>query len=198
MKRKYLKQNNKPNKKELNKFSLLKNIIKNIEKDYIFLAFNIWADHVYKDEDENNLANYQSSFQFKSGNSLNYINGQNEVFSKENNFNSNYDEQENFFKSQSKKYLIEWGNNSIKRKVQNENNLKGIEESLRTNRSEKVFNKKEIKNNKINRNNVQNPYNIKFSNIRNRGNNYINGIKSKKTNKKRKNDFSLITLTDEE
>ena len=41
MKRKYLKQNNKPNKKELNKFSLLKNIIKNIERDYIFLAFNI-------------------------------------------------------------------------------------------------------------------------------------------------------------
>jgi len=72
------------------------------------------------------LDNYQWSFQFKSGNSLNYINGQNEVFSKENNFNSNYDEQENVFKSQSKKYLIEWGNNSIKRKVQNENNLKGF------------------------------------------------------------------------
>ena len=37
MKRKYLKQNNKPNKKELNKFSLLKNIIKNIERNYFFL-----------------------------------------------------------------------------------------------------------------------------------------------------------------
>ena len=198
MKRKYIKQNKKLYKK--NKLTLLKDIFKNLERDYLSHAFNIWAVPEYKDENENIFVNYQIDFQPNSENNLDYINGQDEVIKREKNYNSNNDRQEADCKNHNEKYLIELGYNSIKRKTENENenNLKVREESLISNKEEKIYEEKGNKRNKINRNNIPILCNIKLSNIRKKRNYFSNGIKSKKTNRKKRNDFSLLTLTDEE
>ena len=196
MNKRYIKQNKKFNKKEINKYSTLKNIIKNIERNYLSFAFNIWAEPFHTEENENIYVNYHSS-KINSQNNSNFIN--NDIFNRENNLNYKNGRPVNDLK----KYIIEWRKNSIKRIEQNENdnNFKmNNKDSLKSIKSDKIYKKKEVKRPKTNRNNIPVPYKIKLSVVQNNNNSNkdLSEIKLKKDNEMKKNDFSLLILTDED
>ena len=128
MNKKNIKQIKKISKKDLIKFTLLKNIIKNLERDYLSLAFSIWADPVPKEESENIFIDYYNSEKYKyKTNIKRYANEQEESLNGEYNFISNRKELENELKNQRKQHINEYEKNSIKRiiKNDNENMLKG-------------------------------------------------------------------------
>ena len=168
MNKKNIKQIKRITKKDLTKYSLLKSIIKNLEKDYLSLAFSIWADPVPKAESENIFIDYYNSDKYKT-NIKKYANEQEESLSGDYNFISNGKELENELKNQRKKHIFELEKNSFKRmlKNENENKLKESHNSLRFNKSENIYKKKEIKKSKINRNIIPNTYKIKLSDIQN-------------------------------
>jgi len=172
MNKKNIKQIKKITKKDLAKYTLLKNIIKNLERDYLSLAFSIWADPVPKEESENIFIDYYKSGKYKN-NIKKYSNEQEESLNGEYNFISNRKELESELKNQRKQHINEYEKNSIKRiiKNDNENKLKGSYNSLRSNKSENIYKKKEIKKSKINRNIIPNTYKIKLSDIQNNNNN---------------------------
>ena len=172
MNKKNIKQIKKITKKDLTKYTLLKNIIKNLERDYLSLAFSIWADPVPKEESENIFIDYYKSGKHKN-NIKKYSNEQEESLNGEYNFISNRKDLEKELKNQRKQHINEYEKNSIKRiiKNDNENKLKESYNSLRSNKSENIYKKKEIKKSKINRNIIPNTYKIKLSDIQNNNNN---------------------------
>ena len=168
MNKKNIKQIKKISKKDLAKYTSLKSIIKNLERDYLSLAFSIWADPVPKEESENIFIDFYNSEKNKK-NIKRYANEQEESLNGEYNFISHRKELENELKDQRKQHLNEYEKNSIKRiiKNENENKLKASYNSLRNNKSENIYKKKEIKKSKINRNIIPNTYKIRLSDIQN-------------------------------
>ena len=168
MNKNHIKQFKKTNKKELTKYTLLKGIIKNLERKYLSFAFNILADSASKEESGSIfIDDYNSK---KNKNIIkNYENEQEESIKGNYNYISNDRELDNEFRKQRKQYVIQYGKNSIKRIIPNENekNLKGSNVSLKSNRIENIYKKKEIIRSKINRNNVPIPYRIKLNEIQN-------------------------------
>ena len=146
MNKKNIKQIKKLSKKDLDKYTSLKRIIKNLERDYLSLAFSIWADPVPKEESENIFINFYNSDKYKK-NIKRYPNEIEESLNGEINFISNRNKLENELKSQRKQHLNEYEKNSIKRIIKNENEdkLKGSYNSLRSFKSENIYKKKEIK-----------------------------------------------------
>ena len=196
-----IKQIKKISKKDLIKYTLLKNIIKNLERDYLSLAFSIWADPVPKEESENIFIDYYNSEKYKyKTNIKRYSNEQEESLNGEYNFISNRKELENELKNQRKQHINEYDKNSIKRiiKNNNENMLKESYNSLRSNKSENIYKKKEIKKSKINKNIIPNTYKIKLSDIQNYNNNKTEIIEpySRKQNEGRRVS-ALLDISDE-
>ena len=197
MNKKNIKQFKKSSKKDLTKYSLLKSIIKNLERDYLSLAFSIWADPVPKEESENIFIDYYNSKKYKT-NIKKYANEQEESLNGEYNFISNKKELENKLKNHRKQHINEYEKNTIKRMIknENENKLKGSYNSLRSNKSENIYKKKEIKKSKMNRNIIPNTYKIKLSDIQNNNKTEIIEPYSKKQNEGRRVS-ALLDISDE-
>ena len=165
MNKNHMKQIRKTNKKEQTKYTLLESIIKNFERRNLSFAFNKWADPSSKEESGNIfIDDYNSK---KNKNHLKFYENDQEESTKGNyEYFSNDRILGNEFRKQRKEYVIQYGNNSIKRiSTENKNNMKGSFASLTNNRIENIYKKKEILRSKINRNNVPIPYRIKLNDI---------------------------------
>ena len=164
MKKNHMKQLRKTNKKELTKYILLKGIITNLERKNLSFAFNIWADPGPKEESEGIFIDDYNSKKIRN-NIKNYENEEEESIKGNYNYTSNDREIDNEFRKQRKQYVIQYGKNSIKRIIstENEKNLKRSNVSLKSNRIENIYKKKEIIRSMINRNNVPIPYRIKIN-----------------------------------
>ena len=196
MNKNHMKQLRKTNKKELTQYTLLKGIIKNLERKYLSFAFNVWADSSPKEESEGIFIDDYISKNNKN-NIKNYENEQEESIKGNYNYISNDRELDNEFRKQRKQYVIQYGKNSIKRIIstENENKLKGSIVSLKHNRIENIYKKKEIINRHINRNNIPIPYRIKLNG--NQKNN-ITDPDVKKEYGKQKAKTPLLKINDEE
>ena len=197
MNKNHMKQIRKTNKKESTKYTLLKSLIKKLERNYLSFAFNIWADPVPKEESENIFIDYYNSKKYKT-NIKKYANEQEESLNGEYNFISNKKELENKLKNHRKQHINEYEKNTIKRMIknENENKLKGSYNSLRSNKSENIYKKKEIKKSKMNRNIIPNTYKIKLSDIQNNNKTEIIEPYSKKQNEGRRVS-ALLDISDE-
>jgi hypothetical protein len=199
MNKKNIKQIKKISKKDLIKFTLLKNIIKNLERDYLSLAFSIWADPVPKEESENIFIDYYNSKKNKT-NIKKYANEQEESLNGEYNFISNRKELENELKNKRKQHINDFEKNSIQRIIKNENknNLKESYISLRSYKSENIYKKKEIKKSKINQNIIPNTYKIRLSDFQNNNKTEIIEPYSKKQNQNEgRRASALLDISDE-
>ena len=196
MNKNHMKQLRKTNKKELTKYTLLKGIIKNLERKNLSFAFNIWAGPGLKEESEGIFIDDYNSKKIRN-NTKNYENEEEESIKGNYNYTSNDREMDNEFRKQRKQYVIQYGKNSIKRIIstENEKNLKGSNVSLKSNRIENIYKKKEIIRSMINRNNVPIPYRIKL--IENQKNNITDpDVKKGYGNQKAKT--PLLKINDEE
>ena len=190
MNKNLMKKFRKTNKKELTKYTLLKSIIQNLERTYLSFAFNIWAEPLPKEESENFFID---DYNFKKNkiNAKNYENEEEESIKENYNYISNDRDLDNEFRKGKKKYVLQYGKNSIKRLI----SMKGSEASLKSNRLENIYKKKEIIRSKINRNNVPIPYKIKLNEIQ------INNITDpdiKKVYGNQKTKSPFLIITDEE
>ena len=196
MNKNHMKQLRKTNKKELTKYTLLKGIIKNLERKNLSFAFNIWAGPGLKEESEGIFIDDYNSKKIRN-NTKNYENEEKESIKGNYDYTSNDREMDNEFRKQRKQYVIQYGKNSIKRIIstENEKNLKGSNVSLKSNRIENIYKKKEIIRSMINRNNVPIPYRIKL--IENQKNNITDpDVKKGYGNQKAKT--PLLKINDEE
>lgn len=186
-----MKKFRKTNKKELTKYALLKSIIQNLERAYLSFAFNIWAEPLLKEESDNFFIDNYNSKKNKI-NVKNYENEEEESIKENYNYISNDRDLDNEFRKRKKQYVLQYGKNSIKRLI----SMKGSEASLKGNKIENIYKKKEIIRSKINRNNVPIPYKIKYNEIQ------INNItdpdvKNVYGNQKQKSPFLIITDEEE-
>ena len=196
MNKNHMKQLRKTNKKELTKYTLLKGIIKNLERKSLSFAFNIWAGPGPKEESEGIFIDDYNSKKIRN-NTKNYENEEEESIKRNYDYTSNDREMDNEFRKQRKQYVIQYGKNSIKRIIstENEKNLKGSNVSLKSNRIENIYKKKEIIRSMINRNNVPIPYRIKLN--ENQKNNITDpDVKKGYGNQKAKT--PLLKISDEE